>query len=128
MVRLSIEQYDVLQRYSELLDTVEEGFEYVIDSFTNLELSNSDLVLQDIFSALSSISVTSEELELLFQNKQEVLKAIQYFDGVMTEVIKLEGQFDNQSRKQQLIKSNIFPAYQAWKEGIQKKLSPYILQ
>jgi len=44
MIQFSLEQYDVLQRYYELLGTVEEGFEYIVSSFEDIAYSSADQV------------------------------------------------------------------------------------
>ncbi|MFS0821635.1 hypothetical protein [Bacillus sp. 1P02SD] len=113
MLQLSLEQYDVLQRYYELLGTVEEGFEYVVSSFEDISRSNADQVLVDIFAALSSIYQTSDQLLSLFKDQKEVVTSILSFNGVITEISKLEDLYENEPQKQQLIKSNIYPAFLA---------------
>ncbi|THE12356.1 hypothetical protein E1I69_11690 [Bacillus timonensis] len=128
MIQLSLEQYDVLQRYYELLGTVEEGFEYVVSSFEDISHSNADQVLVDIFAALSSIYQTNDHLLSLFKDQKEIVASIHFFNGVITEISKLENSFENEQKKQQFIKSNIYPAFQAWKESIQDKLSIYVVQ
>lgn len=128
MLQLSVFQYDMVERYIALLDTVEEAFEYVVEGFENYERTQSDQVLVDIFSAFSQIANTNENLVALFSGEKEILTTLEQFNGVIKEVEKLEGNYDNPMVKQQLITQSIFPAYQAWKLSIQKPLSKYTSQ
>jgi hypothetical protein len=128
MIQLSVFQYDMVERYTALLDTVEEAFEYVIEGFENYERTQSDQVLVDIFSAFSQIANTNENLVELFSGDKETLQNVDCFNGVIKEVEKLEGAYENHTLKQQLITQTIFPAYQAWKLSIQKSLSKYTSQ
>ncbi len=128
MLQLSVFQYDMVERYIALLDTVEEAFEYVVEGFENYERTQGDQVLADIFSAFSQIASTNENLVALFSGELMILQHLDQFRGVIKEVEKLEGAYDNQTLKQQLITQSIFPAYQAWKLSIQKSLSKYTSQ
>ncbi len=60
MVHLTPEQLTVVRQYAALLDTIEEGFQYVIESFANYERTQGDVVLADIFTAFGQIDATNE--------------------------------------------------------------------
>ncbi|MDF0726085.1 hypothetical protein PY093_05075 [Cytobacillus sp. S13-E01] len=128
MMQLSEAQFEMVDRYNSLLHTVEEAFEYVVESFENYERTQGDQVLADIFSALSQIRNTNENLVSLFREEKALVTDILKFEAVIKEVEKLEIQFEDQTLKQQLIKTNIFPAFQAWKLLMQKSLEKYTNQ
>ncbi|MCA1031451.1 hypothetical protein LCL95_10485 [Bacillus timonensis] len=126
MVKLNEAQYELINQYRDLLDTIDEGFTYLIDSFSNLELSHGDRILADIFSALVQIGTTSDQLLSIFPENHEVSIRIHLFSGVLTEIEKLEAVMQDELQKQLLIKLTIFPAYLAWKEQVQSALEKYV--
>jgi inhibitor of KinA sporulation pathway (predicted exonuclease) len=128
MTTLTNAQFEMVQKYAALLDTIEEGFDYIEESFTNYERTQGDEVLADIFDAFARIHQTNTQLSLVFANEQEVVKQLQLFDGVLTEAFKLDGKLDDQNFKQQIVQNHLSPAFQAWKLSIQQALKKYIEQ
>ncbi|QOR66242.1 hypothetical protein IM538_21165 [Cytobacillus suaedae] len=128
MIQLSVFQYDMVERYTALLDTVEQAFEYVVEGFDDFERTQGDQVLEDIFSAFTQIVNTNENLIALFSGEKDILHNLEQFNAVIKEVEKLEGSYENPILKQQVITQSLFPAYQAWKLSIQKPLSKYTSQ
>ncbi|MDX8363830.1 hypothetical protein [Cytobacillus sp. IB215665] len=128
MVKLDAPQYEIVKKYTELLDTIEEGLDYVKGSFDNLERTEGDRVLADIFTAFSKINDTNQQLLDIFSRNEIVRNQVNQFPGVIAECVKLEQHFSNQTEKQAIISKNIIPAFLAWKEPIQHTFSSYIQQ
>jgi inhibitor of KinA sporulation pathway (predicted exonuclease) len=128
MVQLTNAQFEMVQQYAALLDTIEEGFEYIEESFTNYERTQGDEILADIFDAFSRINQTNVQLSHLFAEEQEIVKHLQLFAGVLEEASKLDGKLDDPNFKQQVIQQQLSPAFQAWKLSIQQALKKYIEQ
>jgi inhibitor of KinA sporulation pathway (predicted exonuclease) len=128
MVQLTNAQFEMVQKYAALLDTIEEGFAYVEESFTNYERTQGDVVLADIFAAFSRISQTNVQLERLFVAEEEIVRSLQLFADVLNEALKLDGKLDDPNFKQQVIEQKLSPAFQAWKFVMQQALKKYIEQ
>ena len=128
MITLTNAQFDMVQRYAALLDTIEEGFGYIEESFTNYERTQADEILADIFDAFARITQTNTQLILLFANEQEIVKQLNLFHAVLEEAYKLDGKLNDQNYKQLVIQKHLSPAFQAWKLSIQQTLNKYIEQ
>jgi inhibitor of KinA sporulation pathway (predicted exonuclease) len=128
MVELTNAQFEMVQKYAALLDTIEEGFEYIEESFTNYERTQGDEVLADIFDALARISQTNVHLSKILAEDEEIVRQLQLFAGVLEEAYKLDGKLDDQNFKQQVVQNHLSPAFQAWKLSIQQSLKKYIEQ
>lgn len=50
------EHIHLVQQYREMLDSIEEGFKYVLASFQDYSKTEGDLVLSDIFAAFLQIA------------------------------------------------------------------------
>ncbi|MFP7442326.1 hypothetical protein SFC50_01355 [Bacillus infantis] len=125
MIKLKEEQHILVKEYQDLLDTVEEAFEYIVESFTNLEKTEGDTLLVDIFHALPQIASVNEQLSQLFENHSSIEKVLAVFDVVAEKAELLEGNFENAEKKQQIIREQLYPAFAAWSVMIQQELKPY---
>lgn len=128
MVVLTTPQIEMVQKYVELLDTVEEGFAYVEESFINDERTQGDVVLADIFMAFSQISKTNVHLCQLFDEEPDIVDGLRLFSDVLEEAYKLDGNFSDPNMKQCIIEQHLSPAFQAWKLSINQLLKRYVEQ
>ncbi|ACJ34922.1 hypothetical protein [Anoxybacillus flavithermus] len=129
MVHLTPEQLTVVHQYAALLDTIEEGFQYVIESFRNYERTQGDVVLADIFTAFSQINVTNERsLAHFFADDVALLNELQRFSSVIEEAWKLDGKLHDPNAKQQIVEKHVAPAFEAWKVSVMQHLRPYVEQ
>jgi hypothetical protein len=124
--QLDEKQYTLIHQYTEMLQTVEEAFEYVASSFDDYSKTEGDLVLSDIFAALGQIESSSQLLRELFQDENEVLTALGKFDEIPKQAMKLEGNFNDQNVKEKVIKESLSPAFSAWKMEVEKVIKPFI--
>jgi hypothetical protein len=128
MVVLTTPQIEMVQKYVELLDTIEEGFAYVEESFVNYERTQGDVVLADIFTALAQVSATNVHLCQLFAEETDIVNHLQLFSDVLEEAYKLEGNLADTNMKQRIIEQHLSPAFQAWKLSITRLLKRYVEQ
>jgi hypothetical protein len=124
--QLDEKQYTLIHQYTEMLQTVEEAFEYVESSFDDYSKTEGDLVLSDIFAALGQIESSNQLLKELFQDENEVLTALGKFDELPKQAIKLEGNFNDQNVKEKVIKESLSPAFSAWKMEVEKVLQLFV--
>lgn len=127
MLKVTEDQHVLIKEYKEVLNTVEEAFEYIVDSFTNLEKTEGDVLLADVFQALPQIVTVNEQLSILFQDYPSIQKVLQVFDVVMEKAELLDGNFDNAQVKQTVIREQLYPAFAAWSVMIQQELKPYVV-
>lgn len=129
MVHLTPEQLTVVRQYAALLDTIEEGFQYVIESFANYERTQGDVVLADIFTAFGQIDAVNERsFAQFFAGEEAVLHELQRFSSVVEEAWKLDGKLHDPNAKQQIVKKHVAPAFEAWKLSVMQHLRPYVEQ
>ncbi|MBG9544745.1 hypothetical protein ABE29_18805 [Cytobacillus firmus] len=115
----------MITQYTGLLDTMEEAFDYVLESFTDFQRTEGDRVLIDIFAGLEEVAKANLQLTDLFQDETSIMNALNGFDTVVEKAGLLEGSFSDPSKKAELVKNHIFPAFSAWKSAIREELKPY---
>lgn len=120
------EQYILAKQYVDLLETVEEAFQYILESSKNLLYTEGDTLLNDIFEAFTQIINTNFVLAVHFKEQPEVLKALTRFEVVVEKAEMLDGKFADQSAKQKIIMEHLYPAYTVWKIIMEKQFKPYI--
>jgi hypothetical protein len=126
MIKLQENQHILIKEYQDLLVTVEEALEYIVASFDNLEKTEGDRLLLDVFQALPHIASTSEQLSRLFEKESPALEgALASFHEVAEKAAMLEGNFGSLEKKQQIIREQLYPAFSAWSVMIQQELKPY---
>ncbi|MDQ0231467.1 hypothetical protein [Metabacillus malikii] len=127
MVSLTNQQVELLHFYYYLLDTIEDGFDYITASYTNLELNESERLFKDILSAFYHIDSSHIVIEAIFEDDDKIRTSIHHFD-VIINILETEPVNTQSYTNPHFIKNELIPAYQAWKEPIQTNLSKYIIQ
>ncbi|WP_108669056.1 hypothetical protein [Peribacillus acanthi] len=117
-MQLDYYQLELVQQYIDLLDTVEQGFQYVLESFHNLERTEGDQVLSDIFTALGSIGESHQGL--LSESLQS------QFDHVIKKALELEGKMNQPELKKTIVEESLFPAFMDWKKEVQAFMMPLV--
>ncbi|MCR8850443.1 hypothetical protein NQ095_18655 [Rossellomorea sp. SC111] len=123
--KLDEKQYELVQQYVGMLDTIEEALKYVEASFTDLSKTEGDRVLSDVFMAIGQISESNSLLKDMFE-REGIQKALNAFDTVTDQAWKLDGQLENNLFKQSIVQENLSPAFSTWKEAIETELNPYL--
>lgn len=128
MIQLSEENFEFLIQYSETLNIIEEGFDYVLASFNDLTLKNSDLVIGDILVALTSIANSNVIAKKLFEKDSTLSQLITEFHTVSESTFLLEGQFNEINAQLDIITHQIYPRFISWKKKIQNEFRKHIQQ
>ncbi|WP_335871571.1 hypothetical protein [Bacillus sp. 2205SS5-2] len=121
-VSLTEEQLVVCRQYIDLLDTMEEGFQYILSAYENQREKEANLMLLDLFSALTQISKSNQLLVHYFQNDEEIVSEIESF----SEVEDFVRQVLAGGNKQKIIESSLFPAFFTWKLSVEEHLIHYV--
>ena len=69
MTTLTEEQVDVLHHYKELLASIEEGFKYILASFSDYSKTEGDVILIDIFAAFNQVIQVNADLPAFYLKK-----------------------------------------------------------
>lgn len=120
------EEYVLTRQYVDLLETVEEGFEYIVESFKNLSYTEGDRLLNDILHAFSQIINTNFVLAERFKEKTSVLKSLAQFNVVVEKAEILDGKFAEQVVKQKIILEHLYPSFSGWRLSVEQELKPFI--
>lgn len=123
---LTEEKYILAKQYIDLLETVDEAFDYIVESFKNLSYTEGDRLLNDIFHAFSQIINTNFVLAENFKEQPAVLKSLAQFNSVVEKAEMLDGNFANHNAKQKVILEHLYPAYSSWKLAVVHELKPFI--
>ena len=128
MTTLTENHYEMIHFYYNLLNTIEEGFDYVVQSFSNLELTEGDRIFKDILAAFYHVDSTHKTLHAVLQEERELVEEMEKFDGVIVALDEESSIFTSLDTHQDFVKNQLVPAYLAWKESVQSQLQPYITQ
>lgn len=123
MYKLKEEHIHMIENYQWLLETIEEGFEYIEGHYGT---NTSNIVLADIFLALEKINVTNVLLQSILEENIVVIRELNRFEAVLHEIRKLELNFDEENLKKKVLLSNVIPAFNGWKISIENVLKHYI--
>jgi len=114
MTTLTEEQVDVLHHYKELLTSIEEGFEYILASFSDYSKTEGDVILIDIFAAFNQVIQVNADLQVLFKKDAHMVTAIEDFEEVVSAAEKLDGLFGKSHEKQLVVQHTLYPAFKSW--------------
>jgi hypothetical protein len=128
MTTLTEANFDLLKKYHDLLETIEEAFDYVRESFVNDKYTHGDQVFADIIDALAQIHRTNQQMAAIFSEDDALTSIIQSFEAVLTELFKLESHMHDHTKKQHILQHHVFPAFEAWHLSLQPFLKKYIQQ
>ncbi|APH03590.1 hypothetical protein [Bacillus weihaiensis] len=128
MVSLSNEQYEMIHFYYNLLNTIEEGFEYIVSSFDSFQVTEAETILKDILSAFYHVDSSNKVFETVLKEEEVLIEKLRKFDQVIMTVDADLSIFTSFQNNQELIKHSLAPCFIAWKELVQHELKPYIIQ
>ncbi|WP_391208037.1 hypothetical protein [Psychrobacillus sp. L4] len=116
------EHLQLVHQYREMLESIEEGFQYVLASFQDYSKTEGDLVLSDIFTAFVRIVQVNQDLSVLFQDNTSIVEAINSFDEVVLAADKMDGLFEKSQEKQEIVSKFLYPAFEQWRQKIKPLL------
>lgn len=128
MIQLTEPNAELVHRYVELLQSIEEGLKYVEASFDDYGKTEGDLVLGDVLDALAQVQSTNTQLQAIFAEEYRIVETIQQYGTVIDQCFKLEGKMELLHEKQEVVKQSIIPAFLAWKQSMESSLKSYIIQ
>ncbi|WP_273124417.1 hypothetical protein [Bacillus weihaiensis] len=128
MVSLSDEQYEMIHFYYNLLNTIEEGFEYIVSTFDSFQATEAETILKDILSAFYHVDSSNKVFEAVLKEEEVLIENLRKFDQVIMTVDADLSSFTSFQNNQELIKHSLAPCFIAWKELVQHELKPYIIQ
>lgn len=126
MQTLTTDQHELLSYYFHLLNSIEEGFDSVVDSFQNLQFSESERIFSDIISAFYHIDSSNPSILSAIEANDELSKEITKFDSVIKTLEGLESIFKDPKEYHAFVKNQLTPSFLAWKEAVQSRMQPYI--
>ncbi|MGD7006885.1 hypothetical protein ACQCV8_01975 [Metabacillus sp. 84] len=122
------ERFELYHFYYHLLNTVQEGLDYVLESFHRLELNEAEKVFSDIMRAFYHIDSSNVLiLDKTAEEDPQLTLQIRRFDEVINELDHLEFMYFQPLTYETYLKDRLAPAFISWREGIQTRLQPYIL-
>ncbi|MBH9968834.1 hypothetical protein [[Bacillus] enclensis] len=125
-VILDEKQFELLQRYVGMLETIEEALMYVTDSFKDIEKTEGDRVLADVFESFGQVSESNELIKALFEKSPEIVSVLNQFKQVIDQTMKLDGHLGESNIKEEIVKGKLSPAFSAWKLKIDRFLKPLL--
>jgi len=121
-----MEKYrEVIERILELLNTMEEGLDYVQNQLGELKYEEALIVVKDLIDALDSIDSSIQPMDnKLPQNNISALSS-----SLKACFDKVVGKFDqnNEVIIDSLLEKEVIPEFARWREEIDKVLRPYII-
>ncbi|TGB02360.1 hypothetical protein [Halobacillus salinus] len=125
MTELTADMHHMLTQYDELLNTVSEGLGYLEKNITEEAPPEAQRVFEDMLLALEQISVSHEQMMVIFEEDPKLRTMVEDFHDV---VKLLQGWFSlgSNQEKQQLITEKVLPAYEAWRTRMQAYVKPHI--
>ncbi|OKO96038.1 hypothetical protein BRO54_0668 [Geobacillus proteiniphilus] len=128
MAKLTSDALEVIRQYASLLETVEEGLDYVEASFSAPRGMHADVLLGDILLALGKIGETNVYLSRLFAEESDFVRHLERFADVLEAAEALDGKFADAAAKERIVCERLSPAFQAWKMAVASGLRRYIVQ
>jgi len=120
-----IEKYrEVIERILELLDTMEEGLDYIQKQLSELKYEEALVVLNDVIDAVHSIDSSIQPMEdKLPQNDISTLFS-SFKEGLNKAVERFKQ--NNEVNIESLLEKEIISAFKSWREEVEKVLRPYV--
>lgn len=117
--------YEVIERTLQLLETIEEGFDYIQNQVAELRYEEAFTILQDIMEGIDSIERAIYPMkDGLVENNIDIL-AVSVRES-MNKTVSIYEQSKEVDLENQMAKE-IFPAFRSWKEEIERVLMPYVV-
>jgi hypothetical protein len=119
-------QYDFLTKYMDLLATVEEGFDFVRERYTERNYGQGDQVLSDIMGAFVQFNSSNMTMRSIFIEDEDIMNQLNQFQSIVDQVTDLEGFFNREEEsKVRFVSQKLIPTYYSWKQSVEEKLEKY---
>lgn len=91
---------ELSRQYLDLLNTVEEGLEYVLASFLDYEKTEGELIISDILKAFNQILESNKILLSIYKEESSIVQLINDFETVILEATNLNMCYIIQMKKE----------------------------
>ncbi len=119
MKNLKPSEIEFLHKYQDLLESMEEAFSY-LHSMADVESDIAHTIFADLVKASQQLHLCHGQLTGLIQ-----LDDFTPFDGFVENMAKW---FQDDEDKDTLLADYLIPAFQSWKNIMDKQIQPYVLQ
>jgi hypothetical protein len=120
-------EYELYFSYNELLNSIEDGFTYLIQSFDVIEYTEGERVMNDIIDAFVQIDTIHSGMYNAANEDEPLQQQILLFDRIIDELMPFTASKDDSIILQSYIKDKLFTLFLEWKKEIQAHIMPYIL-
>ncbi|NQD65119.1 hypothetical protein HP456_04220 [Bacillus haikouensis] len=125
-IKIDEKQYELIQQYIDMLETIEDALDYVTASFTDIEKTEGGRVLADVFGALGQVSESNKIFRDLFSNRPEFITVLEEFETVIDQALELNGHFQESNVKEEIVKGKLSPAFSDWRLKIDRVMKPLL--
>jgi hypothetical protein len=114
------------QKYTVLLETIEEAFEYMMVCFDELRFEMAEELWTGMLLAFSQINTSNAMIADEFAESPAILKQFAQFEDVLdaVETIVVEDQI---TIHEKIIRDKIFPIFLRWKQQVEQELMHYYI-
>ena len=114
MVELQDVQVETLKQYVDVANTVEEALDYILASYGDESKTESEVLLSDIFAALTKLIDTNGQLIFWFKEEEATIVHLLRINDLMNELVVLEDRFEDEQFRQQMVSEKLAPLYKEW--------------
>jgi transcription termination factor Rho len=126
MIQMEQKHFEVIRQYVDLIEIIEEGFEYIEGQYKVDAIMAGDRILGDVFLAFSQIEGANQIILDIFNGEHSVKQEIQMFHSIIEIVKELEDNFQDDEEKKRIVLSKLIPAFSAWQLLIEAEFKPYL--
>jgi hypothetical protein len=114
------------QKYTGLLETIEEAFEHMLVCFEELRFEMAEELWAGVLLAFSQINTSNAMIADEFAESPAILKLFTQFGDVLDAVTMIEVE-NHITMMEQIIRDKIFPIFLRWKQQVEQELMPYYI-
>ncbi|MGM7702907.1 hypothetical protein ACSVDE_14350 [Pseudalkalibacillus sp. Hm43] len=126
MIQMEQKQFEVISQYVDLLQVIEEGFNYIEGRYQEDAVMAGDRILGDVFLAFSQIEGANKIILDVFNGEKAVEQEIGMFSSIIDIVKELEQNFEDADEKKRIVLTKLMPAFLSWKVLIESEFKPYL--
>ena len=114
MVQLQEAQLHTLKQYIDVANTVQEALEYVVASYNDETKTEGEVLLADVFSAITRMIDTNGQMIFWFKEEESTVVHLLRLNDLMNELVVLEEKFEDEAFRQQVVTEKLAPMYKEW--------------
>lgn len=126
MVALNEEQLHFLNEYLELMNIVDQGFQYVHNKGPDEQPATAERMLPDILAAFMQLNQAHNLLKNLFEDDEKVSNNIDTFNEIVSDIEEAQTSWEMPTHE--MLLSVLYPRFQSWKHRTREWAQPFIQQ